>query len=304
MSALLKTAGDLGMQERIVLLALGQGQGPKADAAISDSVKNGAWVVLQNCHLAESYMPILEATCENFDPTGIHPEFRLWLTGMPSPFFPVSILQNGVKMTVEPPKGLKQNLTRAYLTFEATWMEDSVNPHAFKKMLFGLSFFHAIILERRKFGPLGWNIPYAFSDPDRTISASQLKIFVDSYADIQWAALNYLVAEANYGGRVTDGMDRRTIIMILSDYYCPEILNEDYKFSTSGTYFAPPSSYNKEKVLEFIQGLPLQEYPEAFWLHNNADLTAKINEGMQVRLGGENRRGDAGKAWGCAIVRA
>ncbi|CAD7946598.1 unnamed protein product [Amoebophrya sp. A25] len=282
MSALLKLAEGLGMQDRMFLLSLGQGQGPKADAAIADSTKNGAWVVLQNCHLAESYMAQLEATCENFSPNEIHPEFRLWLTGMPAKHFPVSILQNGVKMTVEPPKGLKQNLTRAYLGFDGEWMETCTKPHAMKKMLFGLAFFHALILERRKFGPLGWNIPYAFSDPDRTISSSQLKIFLDSYDEIQWAALNYLVAEANYGGRVTDGSDRRTIKCILSDFYCPEILDDDYKFSTSGVYYSPDSRYNKDKCLEFIGTLPLQEYPEAFGLHQNADLTAKISEGMAI----------------------
>lgn len=73
-----------------------------------------------------------------------------------------------------------------------------------------------------------------------------------------------------------------TINCILSDYYCPEILDESYKFSISGTYCSPPAKLDRDQILAFIQNLPLQEYPEAFWLHQNADLTAKINEGFQI----------------------
>ena len=39
-----------------------------------------------------------------------------------------------------------------------------------------------------------------------------------------------MVAEANYGGRVTDDKDRTLIKTILEDFYTPKILLEDYKF--------------------------------------------------------------------------
>ena len=48
-----------------------------------------------------------------------------------------------------------------------------------------------------------------------------------------------MVAEANYGGRVTDPMDRRAINLILSDFYTADLLKEGYKFSESGKYFVP-----------------------------------------------------------------
>lgn len=49
-------------------------------------------------------------------------------------------------------------------------------------------------------------------------------MFLDEYEEIPFEALNYMVAEANYGGRVTDPLDRRLIKILLKIFYNPKIL--------------------------------------------------------------------------------
>ena len=109
----------------------------------------------------------------------MHENFRLFLTSMPVPFFPVSVLQNGVKNTTEPPMGLKANLQRSWAEITDTWIDNCRKPAVWRKLAFGVSFFHAIVQERRKFGPLGFNVKYEFNDSDLDTSYTMLKIFLE-----------------------------------------------------------------------------------------------------------------------------
>ena len=100
--------------KKLTAISLGQGQGPRAEAMMRSAMERGRWVFFQNCHLAPSWMSSLEQLTENIDADKVHRDFRLWLTSMPTPKFPVAILQNGSKMTVEPPRGVKANLLKSY----------------------------------------------------------------------------------------------------------------------------------------------------------------------------------------------
>lgn len=141
---------------------------------------------------------------------------------------PINLLQNSIKLTNEPPEGLRPNLIRAFNTFNEemlescakqvcvclvqhvlAWAVGSQPAHAatqvclqvaillcdaasapcgwckcastipvqaeFRSIIFALCYFHAALLERKKFGVgnlpgatsgIGWNMNYPFNTGD------------------------------------------------------------------------------------------------------------------------------------------
>ena len=242
---------------------------------IKDARETGDWVLLQNCHLAKSWMTRLERQVFDLidEAQDINDDFRLFLTSFPASYFPVSVLQNSIKMTNEPPQGLRANIKRSFglMIPEETWEEfEKVDEkRRWKKILFGVTFFHAMTQERRKFGPLGWNIRYEFNDSDLQTSIEVLRNFLLDAAEttenlVPWDSLTYVTGDINYGGRVTDDWDRRCLMEILSKYYTPSILEESYTLSESGTYKAPSGDPSYEECLEYVSSLPLKDDPEIF----------------------------------------
>lgn len=90
--------------------------------------------------------------------------------------------------------------------------------------------------------------------------------------------LKYTAGEINYGGRVTDDWDRRTVMNILEEYYNDRVLQTGHKYSESGVYnqIDPDNDYNG--YVTYIKSLPINDMPEIFGLHSNANITSAQNE--------------------------
>jgi len=283
MSSVLTFAETKAMAgDKIGTISLGQGQGSIAEKMIKQAMVDGCWVVLQNCHLCTSWMPQLEYIMEEIlTPEATHPDFRLWLTSYPSSAFPVSVLQNGVKMTNEPPNGLRANLMRSYASdpiSDPQFFANTNKPARWEKMLFSLCFFHGLVQERRQFGPLGFNIAYGFDESDLRISIRQMQSFVNDYDELPLEALTYCVGQCNYGGRVTDDWDRRCLLSLLSIFFNEVVIDDDdYRFSPGGLYYAPPKG-DVASYLAYLDSLPQIAEPEVFGMHSNADISKDQKE--------------------------
>ena len=253
--------------EKLEFMALGQGMGPRAAELISSSAREGKWAMLQNCHLLPSWLGALEKILEDLG--DVHNDFRLWLTTEPVDTFPLGVLQSSLKVVTEPPAGLQLNMKASL----AKLSEDSLskcNHPAFRKLSYVLTFFHAVVQERRKYGKLGWNVPYDFNETDFRISLSLIETYLNKAyisdhnddhttteitssrisnatrqkpkADIPWATLRYLIGEAMYGGRVSDLYDRRILVTYLNEYFGDFLFDRDRPFA----FYTCKSKMNQE----------------------------------------------------------
>lgn len=177
MEDVLSFARYRNMAEKCKILSLGQDHSAKTMKVLVDCIEMGHWVVLQNCHFAGEWLEQLEKLfldMENHETKHFHRDFRLWCTSESYENFPISMLQNSVKMTNETPQGVRMNLERIYhsdiVPSEAIFNKNSVNQSQegdCQRVVLGLVLFHTILLQRRQFGSIGWNCPsYEFNDSD------------------------------------------------------------------------------------------------------------------------------------------
>jgi len=213
---------------------------------------------------------------------GSDPNFRLLLTSEANPEIPIGLLEKCIKITSEPPQGMKNNLKRAFTFFDKNEFEDKDNK--LKTILFALCYFHAMMLERRKFGSKGFNSRYPFNIGDLRDSAIVLANYLDQQSGggkIPWDDLRYIFGEIMYGGHIVDDWDRVFCKGFLFNLMNDQLLDEANMFpftEGSNVQFKCPAATTYEKYIEYIDLELPPESPLAYGMHPNTEIDFRTKQ--------------------------
>jgi dynein heavy chain len=255
-------------------ISMGQGQEAPAEAVVANFAKNGGWVMLQNCHLMQSWVPRLERLLEVVQETA-HPDFRCFISAEPPPIsswknMPESLMQSCVKVANEAPADIKSNIARGWANFTHERIEACPKKDDFKACLFSLCWFHSIVLGRRRFGQQGWSRKYSFNTGDLTICANVLQAYLEANPVIPWDDLRYIFGEIMYGGHITDAWDRRTCNSYLTVLVNPQLFTG---LELGPGFKAPdPTVYDFNGFLQYTEDHLPPDSPQMFGLHPNAEI--------------------------------
>ena len=191
-----------------------------------------------------------------------------------------------IKITNEAPAGMKAGIKGSY-HWVTQDMLDAVSRPEWRHILYVLCFMHSCVVERRKFGSIGWAIPYEYNTSDLNacvmfiinhFGAMESKAAKGGPIPLQWATVRYMVGEVQYGGKITDDIDRVLMATYCDAYFNQTNMDPNYKFYEGYPVPGGPGSAEIDFWRAEVEKLPQTDTPEIFGLNVNADITYRNNQ--------------------------
>ena len=206
-----------------------------------------------------------------------HARFRLWLTSEPHQKFPSILLQSSMKITYETPPGVRNNLQRTF-QYVAPVQGQQIEQSKVQ-LLFVLSWFHALISERRTYIPQGWTKYYEFSYGDLKAGEAVVLNLKNEGSQIQWQKVYGILENAIYGGRIDNDFDLRVLRNYMQQIFKDETIKGQKKLSD---ILAVPQSGQVKDFNVIINQVPELDTPQLFGLPSNIDRSVQRFNSLQV----------------------
>ncbi|KAH8738601.1 dynein heavy chain, partial [Cryptosporidium ryanae] len=307
----------------LISIAIGSPESlSKAENTIKQSMRKGNWVLLKNVHLSSGGLDFIEQLLQNRQ-NRPNSGFRLFLatelsksltnpvskkesvTGTLSPLgISFNLIRISMTIVLEAPVGLRAALKRASeATIKANVLNSNVegkggdseslknsNTTISLRLNFLLAFLHSVILERKRYTPLGWTKYYDFSEADLQCCLGIVREWTPAGQSVDpeqipWDAIRKLVSQVAYGGRLDNIVDKQILKILIEDILSPKSFEDKFKLisSTNGwekllskkksganseggniSLIAPDTDKRVQTYLDWIEAIPDKNSP--IWL--------------------------------------
>ena len=243
-----------------------------ADKSIDKAVSSGNWVMLRNVHLCPSWLRKLEKRLYTMSPRD---SFRLFLCAEINTSIPANLTRLSHVKIFEAPDGIKASLRRTLSAISSERMNRA--PTERSRLYFLLAWFHAVILERRRFCPVGWTKSYAFGDSDQKCSLDVIDYWIDRCASgkthvdpskIPWQAIQTVLSETMYGGRIDNRFDDMVLHSLVKRLFVSESFDLNFELSKD---LKAPEGTTKAQFIKWVESLPSSNPPEWLGLPSSAE---------------------------------
>ncbi|OWF37572.1 Dynein heavy chain 5, axonemal [Mizuhopecten yessoensis] len=258
-----------------------------AKRLIHKGMQEGMWVLLHNAHNSPHLMNNLEAIL--LEETNPDSTFRLWITSkVDTTALPLRLLQNSIKAVIDTPKVMKDSLIRSFSSFESDILKQSSRPE-WPLMLHNLSYLHAALQLRARYGQGGWNNGQDFLNIGINEIQEALSFMITEFKEpltcvapdgsqtprsTSWTGIRYMFSEIIYGSYITDDYDRNSMSSVVDYWISPNAIKKDFDVAKL-KYRHPPGFFNTNPRLNnLIQALDginnhFLDVPEGCHLHHS-----------------------------------
>ena len=265
------------IKREVLCVSMGQDQHVVARRNFDTGIQIGSWVLLQNVHLDTQFLSELELSFYKVE--SIEADFRLFMTTEVTQSFPLGLVQMSMKVTNEPPAGVKAGLRVLYSLIKQDMIEATPRVE-WRSLLFSLSFMHSVMQSRRQFGRSGWSSPCDFSHADFVCAATFLQnhlkeVETKKRKEINWETLRQMLVHILYGGDRSDEYDLRVIRTLSEKYIAPLVLETNFQFALG---YPMPTGSELASFRASIEAFPAFEKPEVIGMSSTSDFVLGLEQ--------------------------